>query len=149
MAAPLSEICKTATEREINAAEAERESVRAKQIVYMSDQIGEEYDAIISGVTGFGFFAEIPEIMVEGLVHVKDLGDDYYQFDETRMRLVGQRTQRVFQLGDPVRVRVIRVLRDLRKVDFVLVEDTSGVTGSESVRPETKKGGRRQKKRRR
>jgi len=146
MAAPLSGICKTATEREINAAEAERESIRAKQIAYMSGRIGEEYDAVISGVTGFGFFAEIPEILVEGLVKVEDLRDDYYLFDETRLRLVGQRTRRIFQLGDPVRVRVTRVLKDLRKVDFGLVEALNERTDDRNSAPVRKKRGKRRGK---
>jgi ribonuclease R len=126
-AAPLSRICETATDREIAAAEAERESVLAKQLEYMEQRLGEEYEAVISGVVAFGFFAEITDFMVEGLVHVQDLKDDYYAFDEDRYRLVGSRTGRIFQLGDTVRVRVAKVLRDMRKIDFVLSDiDLSG-----------------------
>lgn len=123
MAAPLNAICKTATECEIRADKAERESIRAKQCVFMAERIGEVYDAIISGVTGFGIFAEITEFLVEGLIHVEDLHDDYYHFDEDRLRLVGERTGRTFQLGDAVRVEVKRVLLDERKVDFRLAPE--------------------------
>lgn len=121
-AAPLARICETATDREIAAAEAERESVLAKQLEYMEQHLGEEYEAVISGVVSFGFFAEITDFLVEGLVHVQDLKDDYYAFDEDRYRLVGSRTGRIFQLGDTVRVRVAKVLRDMRKIDFVLAD---------------------------
>ena len=121
MAAPLNEICKTATESEIRADKAERESIKAKQCVFMAEHVGEMFDTIISGVTGFGFFAEIPEYLVEGLIHVEDLVDDYYHFDEARLRLIGERTGRTFQLGDSVQVEVKRVLLDERKIDFRLV----------------------------
>jgi len=123
MAVSLNDICKTATECEIRADKAERESIRAKQCVFMAERIGEEYDAIVSGVTGFGFFAEIPEFLVEGLIHISDLKDDYYHFDEDRLRLTGERSGRTFQLGDAIRVQIKRVLLDERKVDFQLVSE--------------------------
>lgn len=121
-AAPLSEICKTATDREINATRAERESIRSKQLAFMAERVGDEYEAVISGVTGFGFFAEITEYLVEGLIHVEELHDDYYLFDEAGLRLIGERTGRTFQLGDTVTVQVARVLREERKLDFRLIE---------------------------
>ena len=117
----LSEICDISTEREIVAQEAERESVKAKQVAFMEDRVGEEFDGIISGVTSFGIFVEIPEYLVEGLVHIKDLDDDYYDFDEKNYCLIGQDRGKTYRLGDGVRVRLDRVLRDMRKLDFALV----------------------------
>jgi len=133
LALPLSRICETATEREIAAQNAERESIRAKQVEFMENKIDEEFDGVISGVVVFGIFVEIPQYLVEGLVHVNDLIDDYYLFDEKHYRLVGQNAGKVYRLGDAVRVRVAHVLKDKRKIDFVLVE-------------ETQKGGRRTKR---
>lgn len=122
LALPLSKICESSTEREIIAQNAERESIKAKQVEFMEDKIGEEFDGVVSGVVVFGIFVEIPQYLVEGLVHVNDLNDDYYVFDEKHYRLVGQNTRRIYRLGDPVRVRVAQVLKDKRKIDFVLAE---------------------------
>ncbi len=121
LVARLSKICEISTEREIKAQEAERESIRAKQVEFMEDRVGDEFDGVISGVTSFGIFVEIPEYLVEGLVHISDLGDDYYIYDEKNYRLVGRDRNRVYALGNPVRVQVVRVLREMRKIDFVLV----------------------------
>jgi ribonuclease R len=120
--AKLNEICDVATEREITAQEAERESIRAKQVDFMEDHLGEEFDGVISGVTSFGIFVEIPQYLVEGLVHVSDLKDDYYLFDEKTYRLIGQNRNMVYRLGDSVRIRVSNVLKEMRKIDFSLVE---------------------------
>ena len=122
LSARLSEICEISTEREIVAQEAERESIKAKQVAFMEDRVGEEFDGIISGVTSFGIFVEIPEYLVEGLVHIKDLDDDYYVFDEKNYCLIGQDRGKTYRLGDGVRVRLDRVLRDMRKLDFLLVD---------------------------
>ena len=122
-AMPLARICETATEREINAQEAERESIRAKQVEFMEDKIGETFDGVVSGAVAFGIFVEIPQYLIEGLVHVNDLADDYYVLDEKHYRLVGQNTRKVYRLGDPVRVRVARVLKDMRKIDFELAAE--------------------------
>lgn len=119
----LSTMCEIANEREIIAMEAERESVKAKQMEFMQEKLGEIYDGIISGVTSFGIFVEIPEYLVEGLVHIKDLDDDYYEFDERHYRLTGQRGRNQYCLGDPCRIQVARVLMDMRKLDFVLAKD--------------------------
>jgi len=119
----LLEICEITSEREIIAQEAERESIKAKQMEYMEDRVGEEFDVIISGVTSFGIFVEIPEYLVEGLVHIKDMNDDYYDFDETHYFLKGREGGKLFRLGDSVRVRLVKVWLDMRKMDFNLVED--------------------------
>lgn len=132
--AGLSEICRISTEREILAQQAERESIKVKQVEFMEQHLGEEYEGIIAGVTGFGIFVEIPEYLIEGLVHISDLPDDYFVHDAARYRLVGQNTGKTFQLGDTVRVQVARVLKAMRKIDFVLVN------GAEPARKTRRKG---------
>ena len=114
------------SEREVVALEAERASIKMKQIEFMSGHLGEEYDGIISGVVSFGIFVEITQYMVEGLVHISDLEDDYYIFEEKAYRLKGQNSGRIYRLGDAVRVRVVRVDINERLMDFVLVEQKKG-----------------------
>lgn len=87
---------------------------------YMRDRVGETHDGIIAGVTGFGLFVELSDIYIEGLVHVTALGDDYYQFDATGHRLIGERTRTVYQLGDKIRIKVVRVDLDEKKIDLEL-----------------------------
>jgi ribonuclease R len=94
---------------EQQAEKAERTAVQWKTALYLRDRVGEAFDGRISGVTGFGFFVELDEVFADGLVHVNELVDDYYVFDEHRHRLVGERTGRVWRLGDTVRVRLVRV----------------------------------------
>ncbi len=108
------------SEREKVATEAERESVDLKKVEFMMDKVGEEYHAVISGVTSFGMFVEL-ENMVEGLVHVTTLMDDFYEYDETKLSLTGRHTHRVFRIGDPIRVKLDGVNLDERQLDFELV----------------------------
>ncbi|MFQ6112964.1 MAG: ribonuclease R [bacterium] len=118
----LERIAKTSSEREIVAMEAERESVKMKQVEYMQRHLGDEFDGIISGVVPFGIFVEITDLLVEGLVHISDLEDDYYFHDEKNYQLIGQNSQKTYRLGDPVKVRVVRVDANERVVDFVLAD---------------------------
>ena len=120
-AAQLADIATQSSARERLAVEAERESVRIKQAEFMRTQVGEEYDAIVSGVTSFGIFVEIIPTLVQGLVHMRVLGDDYYEFDPNGRRLVGRRSGNEYTLGDRVRVRLIRVDMDEMRIDFMLV----------------------------
>ena len=106
---------------EQRAAEAEREAVKLKKAEYMLEHVGEEYDGVISGVTGWGFYVELQNT-VEGLVHIMTLKDDYYNFDEENYRLVGEQHGRVFRLGEPVRVRVRNAEPANRTIDFTYVE---------------------------
>ncbi|MFQ5824132.1 MAG: ribonuclease R [bacterium] len=115
-------IAKISSEREIVAMDAERESVKMKQVEYMKRHLGDEFNGIISGVVPFGIFVEITDLLVEGLVHISDLEDDYYFHDEKNYQLIGQNTQNTYRLGDPVKVRVVQVDTDKRVVDFVLVD---------------------------
>lgn len=111
-----------ASERELVALEAERASVKMKQVEFMSRYLGEEFDGLISGVVAFGIFVEIPEFHIEGLVHISDLDDDYYHFEEKAYRLKGQNTGQVYRLGDAVRIKVVKVDVSERILDFILVE---------------------------
>ena len=110
------------SDRERVAMEAEREIVDRYRVRFMRDRIGEEFEGIISGVTAFGFFVELKDIFVEGLVRVTSLPDDYYQYHEKRYCLVGERTHRTFRIGDEVRVRVDRVDVERRHIDFGLLD---------------------------
>ncbi|HEV8539185.1 MAG TPA: ribonuclease R [Bacteroidota bacterium] len=118
----LPEICRLSSERERIAMEAERASVKVMQVEYMKRHVGDEFDAIISGVTNFGIFVEIADILVQGLVRVRDMKDDYYVYDEKHYSLIGRRTKKRYRLGDSVRIQVVRVDPEERQIDFVLVE---------------------------
>jgi ribonuclease R len=109
--------------REQLAADAERDSVALKKVEFMEERLGEEFSGTVSGVTAFGFFVLLDEYYVEGLVHVNSLTDDYYSLREREYALVGERTGRRFRLGDALSVRVSRVDRLERKIDFVLASD--------------------------
>jgi ribonuclease R len=108
--------------RERVAMEAEREILDRYRVRFMKDKISEEYEGIISGVAAFGFFVELKDIFVEGLVRMTSLNDDYYQYHEKKYCLVGERTHRTFRIGDEVRVRVDRVDVERRHIDFGLIE---------------------------
>ena len=134
----------SATER--RADEATRDAVDWLKCEYMLDKIGEEYDGVISGVTSFGIFVELKEIIVEGLVHVTALHNDYYHFDPAGHRLLGERTGRIYRLGDAVRVKVVRVDLDDRKIDFELADGRPERTFEADGRKRTK--GKRDRSRR-
>ncbi len=109
----------TATER--SAVEAERFSVRLNQIALLKNSLGEEFDGIISGVTNFGFFVKLKETLAEGLVHVRELGDEYYIFDELKYSLIGRKSKITYRLGDTVRVKLIRIDYAKSLLDFIVV----------------------------
>jgi ribonuclease R len=115
-------IAEQSSQRERVAMEAERASVRVMQVEYMKRHLGDEFEGVIGGVTSFGFFVEITELLVEGLVRVRDLADDYYLFDEARYALKGRSRGKVYRLGDKVRVRVVGVDPDERRMDFEVVQ---------------------------
>ncbi len=117
----LDEMCDHISFCERNAIEAERLSVKLKQIEYLSDQLGEEFHAIISGVTNFGIFVKITDILAEGLIRLRDLEDDFYVYDERKYSLIGRETKKQFRLGDKVNVKLIRVDREKSALDFVIV----------------------------
>ena len=118
----LDEVARQSSVCERRADEAERESDKLKKAEYMSYHLGEEFEGIISGVTGWGLYVELPNT-VEGLVHVNTLRDDYYVFDQESYELCGEMTKKVYKLGDKVRVRVADADKMLKTVDFELVAD--------------------------
>ncbi|CAM3901765.1 ribonuclease R [Mesobacillus zeae] len=128
----LSEIAKHSSDMERRAVEAERETDELKKAEYMEDKIGEEYDGMISSVTNFGMFVELPNT-IEGLVHVSYMTDDYYRFDDRHFAMIGERTGNVFRIGDEITVRVINVNKDERSIDFEIV----GMKGTRRERPST------------
>ncbi len=124
------------TER--RADEATRDVVNWLKCYYMQDKLGEEFDGVISAVVSFGIFVALDQIFIEGLVHVSDLGRDYFHFDATRHQMLGERTGRRYRLGDRVRVRVARVDLESAKIDFVLADTqpapvTAGPGGKPAV----------------
>lgn len=116
----LPDIAEHASNMERRAVEAERETDDLKKTEFMEDKIGMEFDGIISSVTNFGLFVELPNT-IEGLVHVSYLTDDYYRYDERHYAMVGERTGKVYRIGDEITVRVINVNKDERIVDFEIV----------------------------
>ncbi len=119
----LEEQCKHSSSMEQLAANAERASIKYKQCEYLGDRLGEMYDGVVSGVTEWGLYVELNENKCEGLVPVRDLADDYYDFDERNYCLVGRRNKTRYTLGDRVRVQVARVNVERKMVDFALIDD--------------------------
>ncbi|MDR9852040.1 ribonuclease R [Paenibacillus sp. VCA1] len=121
LASRMPDIAQHSSERERVAVEAERDTDQLKKAEYMLDKVGEEFDGLISSVTGFGMFVELPNT-VEGLIRLAGLTDDYYHFDEASMSLIGERTSKVFRIGDEVKIRVARVNMDDHTIDFEMVD---------------------------
>ena len=105
--------------RERRAEEAERNSVQLKQIAFAANHVGETFDGLITNATKFGLFVEIGEFMVEGLVHIRELGDDYYEYDDAQYALVGSHTGKAFRPGDEVRVQIVRADPLARELDLL------------------------------
>ncbi|WP_338449357.1 ribonuclease R [Niallia oryzisoli] len=116
----LPDIAEHSSKMERRAVDAERETDELKKAEYMEDKIGVEYDGIISSVTNFGMFVELPNT-IEGLIHVSYMTDDYYRFDERHFAMIGERTGNVYRIGDEITVRVINVNKDERSIDFEIV----------------------------
>lgn len=117
------------SERERRAEDAERDSVELKKIEYMRRHLGDEFRGTISGVTGFGLFILMDDVLVEGLIRISSLVDDYYHYDESTWSLAGRRSRRTFQLGDRVVVQVARVDTESRQIDLELVSGPLDRTG--------------------
>lgn len=120
----LEDECKHSSDMEQLASNAERASIRYKQVEFMQDRLGEIYDGVISGVTEWGFYVELVDSMCEGLVPVRDLADDFYDYDEKNYCLIGRRNGTRYTLGDKVRVQVARTDLDRKQLDFALITDT-------------------------
>ena len=114
------DLCEHSSDMEQLAQNAERDSIKFKMVEFMGDKIGNEYDAHISGITSYGIYAEIDENHCEGMVPMRDLDDDYYEFDEKNFLLRGRRHHHKYQLGDPIRIKVARANVEKRQLDFTL-----------------------------
>ncbi len=114
------ELCEHCSDMEQVAQQAERDSIKYKMVEFMADKIGETYDAHISGIQSYGIYCEIDENHCEGMVPMRDLDDDYYDFDERNYCLVGRRHHHKYQLGDAIRIKVARANMEKRQLDFTL-----------------------------
>jgi ribonuclease R len=114
-------ICRQSSDRERLAVEAERESVKVMQVEFMKRHIGDEFEGVIGGVTEYGLFVEISNLLVEGLVPIRNLDDDYYLYDQKNHQLRGRSRGKVYRLGDTVRVQVVSVNPEKREMDFAIV----------------------------
>jgi ribonuclease R len=123
MRARMPGIARQSSDRERLAVEAERASVKVMQIEYMKRHIGDEFEGVIAGVTDFGLFVELPDLLIQGLIRVRDLADDYYLFDQKQYALRGRSRGQVYRLGDHVRVRVLAVDPETRELDLELLAD--------------------------
>ena len=144
------ELCEHCSDMEQIAQNAERDSIKYKMVEFMGEHIGEEYDAHVSGITAYGIYAEIDDNHCEGMIPMRDLDDDYYEFDERNFCLVGRRHHNRYQLGDPVRILVAKADLEKRQLDFTMVEhkiqeDRSRKASkpSSSKRASSKRSGRR------
>jgi ribonuclease R len=118
----LKEICDNISASERNAVEAERFSIKQKQIEYLRNHQGNEFTAIISGITNFGIFVKITNILAEGLIRLRDLDDDYYVYDEKKYSIIGKRTKKQYRLGDKIHVKLIRVDEERAELDFIILD---------------------------
>ena len=114
--------CKHASEREVVAAEAERESIKYKLVEFMEDKVGQEFDGHVSGVTQWGIYVEIEPTKIEGMIPYRTIRSDFYDFDEDHYRAVGRRKHGVIKLGDPLRIRVKGTNLEQKLLDYELVE---------------------------
>ena len=124
----LGEVAEHTSKRERVAMEAERDVVEMKKLQYMQQHVGEEFDGYITGVTAFGFFVELEELFVEGLVHISTLSDDLYTHAEKQHSLIGRRSGKVFRIGDAARISVASVSPGTRRIEFILVTHTASTS---------------------
>ena len=115
------EYCVHCSEMEMVAANAERSSIKYKQVEFMKDKLGQVFDGVVSGVTEWGLYVELNENKCEGLVPIRDLDDDYYEFDDKNYCLLGRRTRRIYRLGDTITVKVAQANLERKQLDFALV----------------------------
>ncbi|MEK3718959.1 ribonuclease R [Paenibacillus sp. FSL H8-0034] len=144
----MEDIAKQSSERERVAVDAERETEALKKAEFMMDKVGEEFEGMISSVTSFGIFVELDNT-VEGLIRLSDMHDDYYHYHEAQLALIGERTSKVYRLGDEVKVRVARVSTEEHTIDFEMVDmqprqkKIGLIDALKAVRRGDKRGGRR------
>ncbi|MBF1436536.1 MAG: ribonuclease R, partial [Prevotella micans] len=137
------ELCEHCSDMEQVAQNAERDSIKYKMVEFMSNHLGEIYDAHISGIQSYGIYAEIDENHCEGLVPMRDLDDDYYDFDEDNYCLIGRRRHHKYQLGDPIRIQVANANLDRKQLDFTLADSPARNTKQSSLAKDRKKSKRK------
>ncbi len=143
----LGEVARHTSELERRAEDAEREVIQWKKVRFMSDKVGEEFVGYVTGVAAVGLFVELLEPFVEGLVHISSMADDYYQYFERQHELRGEKNRKRYRLGDMVKVQVVRVDRDHRRIELALVEILEKVRRQVNRRPSQSAALRRGKKR--
>ena len=116
------DLCDHSSNMEQIAANAERASIKDKQVEFMTERLGQVFDGVISGVTEWGLYVELNENKCEGMIPIRDLGDDYYEFDEKNYCLRGRRKHRTYSLGDTITIKVARANLEKKQLDFALVE---------------------------
>lgn len=113
------------SQREVSAAEAERESIKYKQAEFMQDHLGEAFNGIISGVTKWGLYVVLNDTLSEGMIHISKLGNDFFTFDEKKYAVIGERTGKKYTLGDPIKVKIEKIDLDKKVIDMILIEENS------------------------
>ncbi len=142
------ELCEHCSDMELVAQNAERDSIKYKMVEFMGEHIGECYDAHISGIQSFGIYAEIDENHCEGMIPMRDLDDDYYDFDEKNYCLVGRRRHHVYQLGDPIRIKVAKANLERKQLDFTLDDGRPVKTPQQPVKEQPKDRKKKERRRR-
>jgi len=143
------ELCEHCSDMELVAQNAERDSIKYKMVEFMGEHIGECYDAHISGIQSFGIYAEIDENHCEGMIPMRDLDDDYYDFDEKNYCLVGRRRHHVYQLGDPIRIKVAKANLERKQLDFTLDDGRPVKMPQQPVKEQPKDRKKKERRRRR
>ena len=143
------ELCEHCSDMELVAQNAERDSIKYKMVEFMGEHIGECYDAHISGIQSFGIYAEIDENHCEGMIPMRDLDDDYYDFDEKNYCLVGRRRHHVYQLGDPIRIKVAKANLERKQLNFTLDDGRPVKTPQQPVKEQPKDRKKKERRRRR
>ncbi len=143
------ELCEHCSDMELVAQNAERDSIKYKMVEFMGEHIGECYDAHISGIQSFGIYAEIDENHCEGMIPMRDLDDDYYDFDEKNYCLVGRRRHHVYQLGDPIRIKVAKANIERKQLDFTLDDGRPVKMPQQPVKEQPKDKKKKERRRRR
>lgn len=143
------ELCEHCSDMELVAQNAERDSIKYKMVEFMGEHIGECYDAHISGIQSFGIYAEIDENHCEGMIPMRDLDDDYYDFDEKNYCLVGRRRHHVYQLGDPIRIKVAKANLERKQLDFTLDDGRPVKTPQQPTKEQPKDKKKKERRRRR
>ena len=143
------ELCEHCSDMELVAQNAERDSIKYKMVEFMGEHIGECYDAHISGIQSFGIYAEIDENHCEGMIPMRDLDDDYYDFDEKNYCLVGRRRHHVYQLGDPIRIKVAKANLERKQLDFTLDDGRPVKKPQQPVKEQPKDRKKKERRRRR